>query len=181
MDLFRYCGNSYIGSFIKHFFLTPGFKVTFYIRICKYIRNFLFLKYTLYPFLKFLYWRVSYKYGILIPLNCQIGQGFYIGHFGNIVIHHRVIIGDNCNISHGVTIGLSSRGPRRGCPVIGNNVYIGPGAKIFGAISIGDNSAIGANCVVTKDVPAHATIVGVPGKLVSYKGSENYIIRTEYC
>jgi serine O-acetyltransferase len=58
-------------------------------------------------------------------------------------------------------------------------VYIGPGAKIFGGIRVGNNSAIGANCVVTKDVPEHATVVGIPGSVISYKGSEGLIIRTK--
>jgi serine O-acetyltransferase len=90
------------------------------------------------------------------------------------------VIGDNCNISQGVTIGEANRGPRKGTPVIGNNVYIGPGAKIIGAVHIGNNVAVGANCVVTRDVPDGAVVVGVPGRVISYEGSKGYIIRTDY-
>ena len=179
-DLFRYCGQTSARLFLKHFLLTPGFKITCYIRICKRFRKSACLKYTLYPLMKLLYIRATVKYGISIPFECQLGKGFYIGHFGGIVVHHKAIIGDNCNISHGVTIGTSSRGMKKGWPTIGDHVYIGPGAKIFGKITIGNNAAIGANCVVTKDVPENATVAGVPGVVISYQGSEGYIIRTEH-
>lgn len=84
-------------------------------------------------------------------------------------------IGRNCNLSHQVTIGVSRRGARAGVPRIGDNVYIGPGAKIFGGIVLGDNAAIGANCVVTKDVPPSGVVVGIPGQVISSAGSAGYI------
>ena len=61
-----------------------------------------------------------------------------------------------------------------------SNIYIGPGAKIVGAVRIGNNVAIGANCVVTKDVPDNSVVVGIPGKVISQKGSTGYVIRTDY-
>jgi serine O-acetyltransferase len=79
-----------------------------------------------------------------------------------------------------VTIGQLNRGKRAGCPVIGDNVFIGPGAMIIGHIKIGDNAAIGANCVVVEDVPAHAVVAGVPGKIISQEGSIGYINRIDY-
>ena len=124
--------------------------------------------------------RLAVQYGISIPANTRIGPGFYIGHFGNIVVHHDAIIGANCNLSHGVTIGLSSRGDRFGCPTIGDAVYIGPGAKIFGRISIGNCAAIGANAVVTRDVIPRAVVAGVPARMVSSQGSDGYICNTDY-
>src|SRR3972149_632365 len=72
------------------------------------------------------------------------------------------------------------RGPRKGAAVIGDNVYIGPGARIVGKVDIGSNVAIGANCVVTKDVPENAVVVGVPGKVISFNGSGDYIQNTDY-
>ncbi len=65
-------------------------------------------------------------------------------------------------------------------PVIGDNVYIGSGAKIIGSVNVGNNVAIGANAVLTKDVPDNAVVVGVPAKVISYKGSMGYIDRTDY-
>lgn len=86
-------------------------------------------------------------------------------------------IGENCNISQGVTIGVVNRGPKAGAPSIGDRVYIGPGAKIIGNIKIGNDVAIGANAVVTKDIPDNAVAVGVPAKVISYEGSAGYINR----
>ena len=90
------------------------------------------------------------------------------------------MIGRNCNLSHQVTIGISRRGERAGVPTIGDNVYIGPGAKLFGAISVGDNAAVGANCVVTRDVPEFGVVVGIPGRVISLDGSQGYINNTGY-
>jgi serine O-acetyltransferase len=102
-------------------------------------------------------------WGIEIPRQVQIGAGFYIGHFGGITISPEVKIGSNCNISQQVTIGISGRGEKRGVPTIGNNVYIAPGAKIFGKIEIGNNVKIGANAVIHKSVPDNAIAVLNPG------------------
>lgn len=113
--------------------------------------------------------------GISIPHEARIGRGLYIGHFGGIFINDAAVIGENCNLSQGVTIGLGGRIGKRGCPIIGDRVFIGPGAKIFGAITIGNDVAIGANAVVTKDLPANAVAVGVPAKIISYEGSKDYI------
>ena len=122
--------------------------------------------------------RCQYKYGISISYDTKIGPGFYIGHSGGIVVHHKVKIGNNCNINHGVTIGATYGGKRPGVPTILNNVYMAPGSKIIGGITIGNNVAIGANCVVTASVPDNAVVVGVPGKIISYRGSSNYIVNT---
>ena len=90
-------------------------------------------------------------------------------------MHPRAKIGKNCNISQGVTIGQSNRGKRAGVPVIGDSVFIGPGAKIFGAITIGNNVAIGANAVVTSDVPDNAVVAGIPARILSLLGSAGYV------
>lgn len=119
----------------------------------------------------------SYKFGIDIPYNTNIGRGFYIGHFGSIVVNGKATIGSNVNISQGVTIGQSNRGPRKGVATIGNCVYIGPGAKIVGNVKIGNNVAIGANCVVTKDIPDNAVVAGIPGEVLSMNGAECYVDR----
>jgi len=94
------------------------------------------------------------------------------------VISPKAIIGNNCNLSCGVVIGETFRGKRRGVPVIGDKVYIAPGAKVIGGVTIGDNVAIGTNCVVTKDIPDNAVVIGVPGRIISYDGSIGYISRT---
>lgn len=121
-----------------------------------------------------------YKLGIDIPPETKIGSGLYIGHFGGIIVNEKTIIGKNCNISQGVTMGKANRGENEGYPTLGDNIYIGPGAKIVGAVTIGNNVAIGANCVVTKNIPDDSVVVGVPRKIISQKGSKGYVNRTNY-
>lgn len=113
--------------------------------------------------------------GISLPYSASIGKEFYIGHFGGIIINSKAVIGNNCNISQGVTIGVSGRGERRGVPRIGNNVYIGANAVIVGPIEIGDNVLIGANSLVTESIEANVTVVGVPAKKINDAGSNGYI------
>jgi len=108
------------------------------------------------PF-RFLFERlIEITTGISIPVECKIGRGLRIHHFGGIMFHPSVEIGDNCTLYHDVTIG--DRGGCGGAAKIGNNVMIGAGAKIIGEIAIGDNSKIGANSVVNKNLPANSLV-----------------------
>jgi len=112
-------------------------------------------------------------WGIELPRAAQIGGGLYIGHFGGITISPQARIGRYCTISPNITIGLSGTGDRQGVPCIGDNVFIAPGARIFGKIRIGDNVKIGANAVVYKDLPDKAIVVLDPGfKIISYDGNQ---------
>ncbi|WP_129690843.1 serine O-acetyltransferase [Gottfriedia acidiceleris] len=100
-----------------------------------------------------------------IHYTTKIGKGTKLGYGGiSVVIHKDAEIGDNCMIGSCVTIG--GRSGIKKLPVIGNNVYIGTGAKILGDLKIGDNSVIGANAVVITDFPANSIIAGVPAKLL---------------
>lgn len=111
--------------------------------------------------------------------KAKIGKGIYMPHGFGIVINGNAKIGDYCNLGHDVTIGFGGRGKKAGSPKIGDRVFIGPGAKIFGAITIGNDVAIGANAVVTKNLPDNAVAVGIPAKINSYKGSQDYIFYRE--
>ena len=113
--------------------------------------------------------------GISIPYSVNIGESFYIGHFGNIIINSNAIIGDNCNISQGVTIGINGKGDNRGVPIIGDNVYIGANAVLAGKIKVGDNVVVGANSFLTHNVEDNTTVLGVPAKKVSDSSSSGYI------
>lgn len=108
--------------------------------------------------------------GISIPHTARIGPGLYIPHFGTIVIHGDAVIGRNCIISHGVTIGAAGRGARFGVPVIGDNVYVAPNAVVVGKIVVGDNAIIGANSTVNRDVAARTTVLGVPATVLNHCG-----------
>lgn len=137
-------------------------------------------RFWLFPFAWLVLRHFEYKYGISISYQTKIASGLYIGHFGGIVVNQHAVIGKNCNISHQVTIGKANRGTRKGYPVVGDNVYIGPGAKVIGSVHIGNNVAIGANCVVTKDIPENGVVVGAAGQIISSEGSTGYINRTNY-
>jgi serine O-acetyltransferase len=138
-------------------------------------RNSLFWK----PYIYFLEWRflsLSQKLGFSIHKN-NFGPGLSIGHPGSIIVNYAARIGANCRIHTGVYIATQA-GSQNKSPKIGNNVYIGPGAKIFGEIEIADNIAIGANSVVNKSfLEQGITIAGVPAKKVSGKGSEGLVIK----
>ena len=81
------------------------------------------------------------------------------------------------NVTHGVVLGYMNRGSRRGAPVIGDRTFLGSGAKVLGGIQVGEDAAIGANSVVTKDVPARGVVGGIPARLLSDQGSDGYINR----
>lgn len=101
----------------------------------------------------------------VIPYTAKIGKGTKIAYGGlGTVIHARCVIGENCMISSGVTIGGTSL--KYEVPKIGNNVLVGTGAKILGPVIVGDNSVIGANAVVLKDVPANSVVAGIPATII---------------
>lgn len=97
-------------------------------------------------------------FGIDISINANIGPGLYIGHFGGVFLHCDA--GRNLSVGQGVTLGFKGAGKSDRWPTLGNDIYIGTGAKVIGGITIGDGVIIGANTVVTKDVPAHMRVVG---------------------
>lgn len=107
-------------------------------------------------------------YNSYIPYQARIGLKTSLGYGGiGVVIHARAVIGENVIIGPNVTIG--GRSGKYDVPVIGNNVYVSTGAKILGAIRIGNNSVVGANAVVINDVPENAVVAGVPAKIIKYK------------
>ena len=118
----------------------------------------------------------SYKYGFQISPETQIGPGLYIGHFGTIIVSIHAVIGKNCNLSPGVTIGRDHRGARRGSPVIGDQVWIGTNAVLVGKITVGNNVLIAPNAFVNFDVPDHSIVLGNPGKIIPRENpTEGYI------
>jgi serine O-acetyltransferase len=128
------------------------------------------LKLLLTPLYLWLDHRMRAKWGIQIQRRAKIGAGFYVGHYGGIFVSDLATIGENCNISQEVTIGVAGEGARRGAPRIGNNVYMGPGAKINGKIRIGNNVKIGPNAVVTHNIPDDALVHVRPMQIVVFPG-----------
>lgn len=110
--------------------------------------------------------------GIEIHPGAKIGRRFFIDHGMGVVIGETSIIGDDVLLYQGVTLGGTGLEKGKRHPTIGNNVVIGTGAKVLGNITIGDNSYIGANAVVVKDVPPNSTVVGVPGRITKQDGEK---------
>ena len=113
--------------------------------------------------------------GICLPPEVDAGEGLYIGHFGLVILSPEARLGSNCNLSQSVTIGVGGRGEARGAPRLGNRVYVGPGAILFGRIEIGDDVAIGAGAVVTKSIPARSVVAGNPARVISEEGSFEFV------
>jgi serine O-acetyltransferase len=123
-----------------------------------------------------LWWKsVEIMTGISISPDCTIGPGLYIGHFGGIIVHPDVRIGDDCNLSQGVTLGLGASQGVWGVPTLGNRVYVAPGAKVLGPIHLADGTVVGANAVVTHSTEQNQVVAGVPARVISDKGSREYI------
>lgn len=150
---------------VLEIFLYPSFRV----QLCYKIAHF-FYNIKLYFISKLISEYAKYKTGIEIHPGAKIGKGLFIDHGYGVVIGETTIIGDNVIIFQGVTLGSTGKEKtKKRHPNIGNNVFIGSGAKILGNITIGDNVKVGANAVVLKDVEKNNTVVGIPGHIVSKK------------
>lgn len=175
-DFMKY--KKYGGHFFGIVFFTQGFWAIFQYRLAHFAYcqikwqpfRFLFL-------LLFLIWQkvIEITTGISIPASVRIGHSFYIGHFGGIIINADALIGNDCNISQGVTIGVSGREAKRGTPIIGDKVYVGANAVVLGNITIGNEVLIGACSLVNKSIPDNSVVLGVPAVIISQKGSKGYI------
>lgn len=113
-------------------------------------------------FYKMLFRLWANRRGLEFTIGQQIGGGLFLAHAYNITINENVVIGRNCNIHKGVVIGQTNRGPRKGVPTIGNQVWIGINSAIVGNIVIGDDVLIAPNSFVNIDVPSHSVVFGNP-------------------
>lgn len=120
------------------------------------------------PILPFLLQQINrIAFCCLVPYKAVLGKNVHLSHLGmGIVINPACIVGDNVKINQHVTLGGTGE---KGCPVIGDNVYIGAGAKVLGGVRVGNFAKIGANAVVLRDVPEGATAVGVPARIIEQK------------
>ena len=164
-DLYRYCGKTTFGAFMRTTLLSHTFRHQMYMRISnakgciKYFGRFMYcVSRLLHTNLQ-----ISYK--------TKIGYGLYIGHHGPIVVNPLTKIGDNCNLSQFTSIG-TNKGTGA---TIGNNVYLGPNVCVVEDVTIGDCATIGAGSVVTKDIPENATAAGNYAKVLNYNNPGRFI------
>jgi serine O-acetyltransferase len=177
-DLYRY-GSRGASGFLKQFLRTPAFNITFWFRVANFLsRNRKFLPLALIA--REILRRKAIRFGVELHHTTEIGPGFRIGHIGGIVINHRTKIGANCTVMQGVTLGKSSRGKYAGYPTIEDDVYLSPGAKVAGAVTVGKGAMVAPNSFVNRDVPPNGVVLGVPSQVVSETGSEGYVTKTDY-
>ncbi len=169
-DLYRYYGEE--GEpFLKRIFRPLELK---YIKLYRKANGCRFLPLKLFYELRLLLF--SRKTQIQIPARTQIGEGFYIGHLGRVLINPDAIIGKNFNVSTGVTIGVENRGKRKGTPVIGDNVWVGVNSVIVGNVKIGNDVLIAPLTFVNFDVPDHSVVIGNPGRIIPKENAtEGYV------
>ena len=170
-DLHRYYGLKGTRGFLRGWFV-PGFRYTYFFRKAGSARRYSITG----LFYKVMLRRYMFRFGFQIPIGTQIGSGFYIGHFGNVIINRDAVIGMNCNVSPGVTIGRVNRGKLEGCPVIGDYVWIGTNAVVVGKILIGSHVLIAPNSFVNFDVPDRSIVIGNPARIIPRENpTEGYI------
>ncbi|MDU4935510.1 MAG: serine acetyltransferase [Peptostreptococcaceae bacterium] len=163
-DFYRYYGKqTNKKTYLRYAYTYPNIAFTRNLRLAKYYQDKNILKYIWY---KLRHRKLFYKYSFQIPFETNIGRGFYLAHFGNIIINQSSIIGNNVSIAQGVTIGKTNRGKKAGCPRIGDNVWIGANAVIVGNITIGNNVLIAPLSYVNVDIPSNSIVIGNPAKII---------------
>lgn len=168
-DLYRLYPEKFSPSILLKGLKSKGFKYMFFKRLSLH-SNFI-VRY----FSRFMSRILSYRYGFQIYRTTSIGGGFYIGHFGTLVISDIAIIGKNCNIGHNCTIG-KTRGKKGGAPKLGDKIWMGTGCVIVGDITIGSDVLIAPNAYVNFNVPSHSIVLGNPGRIIPKKNpTQNYI------
>ena len=169
-DLYRYYGDK--GESLAQRILRPT--------ELKYISLFRKTEKCKFKPLKFFYTvrlkLMSYKTHIQIPARTKIGEGFYIGHTGRLIINPEAVLGKNINVSTGVVIGYENRGKRKGAPTFDGDCWIGANSVIVGNVKIGKDVMIAPLTFVNFDVPDHSIVVGNPARIISKENAtENYI------
>lgn len=175
----RRCGGT-AGERLREVLYTPGMWAVLIYRYRRWVRTARAPRVVMLPFKVgsvLAEWWSAVATGITLPASAVIGPGLYIPHTGYVVVSGRARIGRNCTLTQGVTIGHRGGGREKeqGVPVIGDRVYVGPGAAIIGPITVGDDALIGVGAVVVKSVPPRGVAVGNPARVVSRGGSFDLI------
>lgn len=165
--------KNFLQKIIDFIFPNEIWKFERILRYCEYYSNInSFTGRFIFTIYRIILRRQSIKLGFSIPINV-FGPGLSIAHYGSIVVNQNTIVGKNCRLHNGVNIGASGGGTE--APIIGDNVYIGPGAILFGDIKIANNVTIGANATVNKSCDIeHCVLAGTPAKVVK-ENNPNWI------
>lgn len=154
-------------SVLEVILLYPGFHILVYHRIAHWL-----FEHKHFFLARWVSQRGRHKTGIEIHPGAQIGKGLFIDHGMGVVIGETTVIGDNCLLYQGVTLGGTGKDKGKRHPTLGDNVMVGAGAKVLGPINIGNNVKVAANAVVLKDIPDNCTAVGVPARIARMAGQK---------
>ena len=176
-DFFRESGKIFSSAEIWAKCINPNLHFIYILRKCQNHPK----KSVLGMFWRLVLRRHQIKYGFQIYPETQIGEGFYLGHWGAVVINPKTKIGKNCNIAQGVTIAQANRGKNEGVPTIGNEVWIGPNAVLVGNITIGNNVLIAPNAYVNFDIPANSVVIGNPATYTENPNATDGYINNKIC
>lgn len=167
-DLYRYNGTKGLRSLLGTAIRKADFRWILLFRVYQSRRH---------PFLsRWMLRRCSLKTGIQVGWHTRIGEGLVLVHCGNVAVNNEAVIGKNCTLYHGVTVGVEFRGSRKGNPVIGDNVWIGSNACIVGNVRIGNDVLVAPLSFVNFDVPSHSIVIGNPAKIIQREhATESYI------
>lgn len=169
-DLYRYYGTKK-ENIVKRKFRPLEIKYIYWLRKCQNSNNNILKR-----IYKLKLKKLANKTHISIFPETKIGEGFYIGHTGSVIINPKAILGKNINIATGTVIGQENHGKRKGTPIIGNEVWIGANAVIVGNVKIGNDVLIAPLSYVNFDVPDHSIVVGNPAKIISKEfATQDYI------
>lgn len=171
IDIIKKDSRRLDSGIVKSFLRYPTFRLIIFFRIGTFLmelnRN-KGLCSLLFLFIKYYYRRLCFKTGIQLNFGTKIGGGIHFAHFSCIVTNRKSIIGENCTIYQGVTLGTTPNA-KGGAPCLGDNCIVWAGAKILGAVTIGNFAEVGANAVVTHDIPDYGVAAGIPARIIKYK------------
>ena len=172
-DLYRYGKLMNLSGLIKGIIKHQEFRYVYFLRKANKYK-----KYSLKGIItrRALHW-MRIKFGFQVDLGVEIGEGFYIGHIGTIIIENGTTLGSNCNIAHNVSICQISVNGIKGYPTLGDKVWVGTGSVIVGKIMIGSNVLISPNTFINFDIPDNSIVIGNPAKVihVDYDPTQGYI------
>ena len=144
-------------------------------RIAQAARRHPLARLLIYPIARWRLGRCHYRTSIRIPLSVKAGPGLLIGHWGAVWVSPGCSFGANCSLGNGINIGGAGDSGKRGMPQLGDNVFIGPGAKLSGPITVGQEAAVMANTVVAIDVPPGGIALGVPHRISGRQEHNRYV------
>lgn len=163
----KYTANRPVRTFLSRYVFEQGFKYIVWLRMTRYA--YLSKRRLLYFFSRLILKHYAYKYHFDISYQAQIGPGLVIAHYGYIIVMKNDVIGTNCTLRPGVVFGKKLT-EKTGGAVVGDNVDFGVGSVIVGDVNIGSNVIVGANAVITKDVPSDCVVAGVPARVIRKMG-----------